>query len=294
FCLYGALKKQCEYYIYCCPPAVELFFSVTSEKNGAKTHPPHLSLAHSLQTDTLKCLDWEDLCRHLSPFTSTSMGHSITQAAAIPIGRTPEESQKLLDQTTAALAVLHSGPFDLSGVEDVTGILDRAVSGTLLTTGELCALRRTLRAARAVREQLMDGGDFSESRVLTTMRGTIGYLAPEWITGEAVTAKADVYSYGMMLFELVSGKRNSEQPKDGGMEYVPVKMASLINNQGDILSLLDPKLEGNVDVEEVTRVCKVACWCIQEDETQRPTMGQKFPLVQNLKIMHTYSQRNEF
>ncbi|KAJ4839659.1 hypothetical protein Tsubulata_026453, partial [Turnera subulata] len=115
------------------------------------------------------------------------------------------------------------------------------------------------------------GRDFS--RVLTTMRGTIGYLAPEWITGEAVTAKADVYSYGMMLFELVSGKRNSEQPKDGGMEYVPVKMASLINNQGDILSLLDPKLEGNVDVEEVTRVCKVACWCIQEDETQRPTMG---------------------
>ncbi|KAJ4843120.1 hypothetical protein Tsubulata_002907 [Turnera subulata] len=127
-----------------------------------ETHPPHLSLAHSLRTDTLKCLDWEDLCRHLSPFTSTSMGHSITQAAAIPIGRTPEESQKLLDQTTAALAVLHSGPFDLSGVEDVTGILDRAVSGTLLTTGELCALRRTLRAARAVREQLMDGGDFSE------------------------------------------------------------------------------------------------------------------------------------
>ncbi|KAM0059052.1 putative protein kinase RLK-Pelle-SD-2b family [Helianthus debilis subsp. tardiflorus] len=52
------------------------------------------------------------------------------------------------------------------------------------------------------------GRDFS--RVLTTMRGTQGYLAPEWLSGVPVTAKADVFSYGMLLFELVCGKRNSE------------------------------------------------------------------------------------
>ena len=51
------------------------------------------------------------------------------------------------------------------------------------------------------------GRDFS--RVLTTMRGTVGYLAPEWISGTAITSKADVFSYGMMLFEIISGKRNS-------------------------------------------------------------------------------------
>lgn len=50
------------------------------------------------------------------------------------------------------------------------------------------------------------GRDFS--RVLTSMRGTIGYLAPEWIGGTAIMAKADVYSYGMMLFEIIFGKRN--------------------------------------------------------------------------------------
>jgi len=47
------------------------------------------------------------------------------------------------------------------------------------------------------------------SRVLTTMRGTMGYLAPEWLTGAPVTAKADVYSFGLLLFELVSGRRNN-------------------------------------------------------------------------------------
>jgi hypothetical protein len=112
------------------------------------------------------------------------------------------------------------------------------------------------------------------SRVLTTMRGTRGYLAPEWLSGVAITAKADVYSYGMMLFEFVLGRRNSEPSADGKTTFFPIQAASLIAKGGDVLSLLDPRLEGNADVEELTRVCKVACWCIQDDETDRPTMGQ--------------------
>lgn len=49
------------------------------------------------------------------------------------------------------------------------------------------------------------------SRVLTTTRGTVGYLAPEWMSGQAITEKADVYSFGMMPFEVISGKRNTEK-----------------------------------------------------------------------------------
>ena len=52
------------------------------------------------------------------------------------------------------------------------------------------------------------GRDFS--RVLTTMRGTRGYLAPEWLSGEAITPKADVFSYGMLLLEIISGRRNRD------------------------------------------------------------------------------------
>ena len=57
------------------------------------------------------------------------------------------------------------------------------------------------------------GREFSHA--ITSMRGTIGYLAPEWISGEAVTSKVDVYSYGMVLFELISGRRNSSQVPQG-------------------------------------------------------------------------------
>ncbi|KAK3211054.1 hypothetical protein Dsin_015760 [Dipteronia sinensis] len=121
------------------------------------------------------------------------------------------------------------------------------------------------------------------SRVLTTIRGTRGYLAPEWLSGNAITTKADVYSYGMMLFEFVSGRRNSEQIKDEKVEYFPTWAASIISNGGgDVLSLLDPKLEGNVDEEEVRRICKVACWCIQDDETHRPSMSQVVGILEGV------------
>ncbi|XP_039129939.1 G-type lectin S-receptor-like serine/threonine-protein kinase At2g19130 [Dioscorea cayenensis subsp. rotundata] len=123
------------------------------------------------------------------------------------------------------------------------------------------------------------GRDFS--RVLTTMRGTRGYLAPEWITGVAITAKADVYSYGMMLFEIISGMRNSEQVGEGRGAFFPTRAAGKLI-EGDAFSLLDTKLEGDANPEEVTRVCRVACWCIQDDETLRPTMGQVVQILEGV------------
>ncbi|KAI3502236.1 hypothetical protein L1887_30268 [Cichorium endivia] len=115
------------------------------------------------------------------------------------------------------------------------------------------------------------GRDFS--RVLTTIRGTRGYLAPEWLSGVAVTAKADVFSYGMMVFELVSGKRNAEQSKDSRSPFFPSLVVKVLMEGGDILSLLDSRLNKEASVEEVTRICKVACWCIQDEENSRPSMS---------------------
>ncbi|XP_055823368.1 G-type lectin S-receptor-like serine/threonine-protein kinase At2g19130 [Solanum dulcamara] len=124
------------------------------------------------------------------------------------------------------------------------------------------------------------GRDFS--RVLTTMRGTRGYLAPEWISGVAITAKADVYSYGMMLLEIISGRRNSELSQDGKVKFFPSWAARVVVDEGDILSLLDYRLDRAADAEEVSRICKVAYWCIQDDELQRPSMGQVVQILEGV------------
>ncbi|KAF7097903.1 hypothetical protein CFC21_099684 [Triticum aestivum] len=124
------------------------------------------------------------------------------------------------------------------------------------------------------------GRDFS--RALTTMRGTVGYLAPEWISGQSISIKADVYSFGMVLFELISGRRNSngysevEVAGTGGSEsltFFPVWAAGKVL-EGEVGAVADPRLRCEVMSEELERACRVACWCIQDEEEQRPTMAQ--------------------
>uniref|UniRef100_J3M780 Receptor-like serine/threonine-protein kinase n=1 Tax=Oryza brachyantha TaxID=4533 RepID=J3M780_ORYBR len=116
------------------------------------------------------------------------------------------------------------------------------------------------------------GRDFS--RVLTSMRGTIGYLAPEWISGMAITSKADVFSYGMLLFEIISQRRNVEKGEQAGASmFFPVLTAKKLL-EGDLLLFLDPESVDEIDLEELERACKVACWCVQDAESSRPSMGE--------------------
>ncbi|KAJ6693368.1 hypothetical protein OIU85_004165 [Salix viminalis] len=64
------------------------------------------------------------------------------------------------------------------------------------------------------------------------------------------------------------------QSEDGKVKFFPSLAAKQINQEdGEILSLLDHRLDRNADLEELTRICKVACWCIQDDEAHRPSMG---------------------
>ncbi|RRT40074.1 hypothetical protein B296_00041285 [Ensete ventricosum] len=105
------------------------------------------------------------------------------------------------------------------------------------------------------------------------MRGTRGYLAPEWIAGVAITAKADVYSYGMLLLEIISGRRNLTGPEEGRHGFFPALVAGKLGD-GEVESLLDHGLVGETEAAEVERACRLACWCIQDHEISRPTMGQ--------------------
>jgi hypothetical protein len=127
------------------------------------------------------------------------------------------------------------------------------------------------------------GRDFS--RVLTTFRGTAGYLAPEWLGGVAITSKVDVYSFGMVLLEIISGRRNSPEASSSSnyqIEYFPVQAISKLH-EGDVQSLVDPQLHGDFNLKEAERVCKVAYWCIQDNELHRPTMGEVVRVLEGLQ-----------
>jgi carbon catabolite-derepressing protein kinase len=195
-------------------------------------------------------------------------GELLSRLAALPQRRLPERAaRRVFAQLVDALAYCHARGVAHRDVKPQNVLLDAALLPKLADFG----------MAKFV------GRDFS--RVLTTMRGTKGYLAPEWIGGAAVTPKVDVYSYGMVLLELVSGRRNSDEgytASDGErVVYFPMRAARELR-KGDVSTLLDDRLCGDANLEEVERACKVACWCIQDDEADRPTMGEVVQMLEGL------------
>ncbi|GLJ50682.1 hypothetical protein SUGI_1079760 [Cryptomeria japonica] len=121
------------------------------------------------------------------------------------------------------------------------------------------------------------GRDFS--RVLTTTRGTRGYLAPEWISGLPITPKADVFSFGMTLLEIISGRRNIELNVEDSRFYFPTWAASQIQ-RGNIIGVVDARIANEADIEEVGRATMVGMLCFQDDENKRPSMGEVVKILE--------------
>lgn len=119
-----------------------------------------------------------------------------------------------------------------------------------------------------------------QSRVLTTIRGTKGYLAPEWLLEQGVSEKSDVYSYGMVLLELIGGQRNVCLV-DKKWQYYP-KIVSEKMRQGKLMEVVDPRLvqSGGVCEKGLKRLVYVALWCIQERARLRPTMARVVEMLE--------------
>ncbi|CAL9159990.1 unnamed protein product [Musa hybrid cultivar] len=111
------------------------------------------------------------------------------------------------------------------------------------------------------------------SHVVTTVRGTRGYLAPEWVSNRPITVKADAYSYGMLLLEIVGGRRNLDTSLDEKEFFYPGWAFKEMMN-GTPTNAADKRFKGNVEEEELLRALRVAFWCIQEDPSVRPSMGE--------------------
>ncbi|OAY58573.1 G-type lectin S-receptor-like serine/threonine-protein kinase At1g34300 [Manihot esculenta] len=119
-------------------------------------------------------------------------------------------------------------------------------------------------------------------RTLRSVRGTRGYLAPEWLANLPVTSKSDVYSYGMVLLELVSGRRNFEVLDETNRKRFSL-WAYEEFEKGNVNAILDKRLfDQDVDIEQATRAIQVSFWCIQEQPSQRPMMGRVVQMLEGI------------
>ena len=125
--------------------------------------------------------------------------------------------------------------------------------------------------------KLLNRGESNQN--VSHVRGTLGYIAPEWVSGLPITAKVDVYSYGVVLLELLSGTRVSELVE--GSEEVHNMLRKLVRMLSEKLEgekeswideFVDSKLDQPVNYVQARTLIKLAVSCLEEDRSKRPTM----------------------
>ncbi|KAL6619922.1 hypothetical protein ACP70R_035061 [Stipagrostis hirtigluma subsp. patula] len=118
------------------------------------------------------------------------------------------------------------------------------------------------------------------NQIISQVRGTVGYIAPEWISGLPITAKVDVYSYGVVLLELVSGARIWNMAARVEHE-LHVELKKLVRILADNLNreeqswtseFVDFRLNGELNCLQGRTLMKLAVSCLEEDKNKRPTM----------------------
>ncbi|XP_062231180.1 putative receptor protein kinase ZmPK1 [Phragmites australis] len=122
-------------------------------------------------------------------------------------------------------------------------------------------------------------------------RGTIGYIAPEWISGLPITAMVDVYSYGVVLLELVSGTRIFDLVKgeDGKVHAMLKKFVKMLSYRLDreqplwLAEFVDFRLGGEFNYLQAKTLIKLAVSCLEEERKKRPTMES---VVESLFAVH--------
>ncbi|XP_047945804.1 G-type lectin S-receptor-like serine/threonine-protein kinase LECRK3 [Salvia hispanica] len=107
-----------------------------------------------------------------------------------------------------------------------------------------------------------------ETNTYTGIRGTKGYVAPEWYQKQAITVKADVYSFGVMLLEIICCRKCVDYSRSED-EAILEEWVYDCYATGKIGSLIGDEM---VEKRKVERMVKIGIWCVQYDPSLRPTM----------------------
>ncbi|KAF4389076.1 hypothetical protein F8388_026805 [Cannabis sativa] len=123
------------------------------------------------------------------------------------------------------------------------------------------------------------------SHVSTAVVGTIGYAAPEYIQTGRLTSKSDVWSYGVFLYELITGRRPLDRNKPRNEQKLLEWIRPHLSDSKKFELILDPRLEGKYSLKAAKRLASVANRCLVRQPKSRPKMSEVLDILN--RIMQT-------
>uniref|UniRef100_A0A0E0II85 Protein kinase domain-containing protein n=1 Tax=Oryza nivara TaxID=4536 RepID=A0A0E0II85_ORYNI len=108
----------------------------------------------------------------------------------------------------------------------------------------------------------------TQTHMSATAAGSMGYIDPEYYLTGRITESSDIYSFGVVLLEVVTGERPIIQGQGHIIQRIKMKVVA-----GDISSIADARLRGDYDVNSIWKVVEIAMLCTEPVAAQRPTMA---------------------
>lgn len=128
-----------------------------------------------------------------------------------------------------------------------------------------------------------DGPMGDQTHVSTRVMGTYGYAAPEYVMTGHLTARSDVYGFGVVLLELLIGRKALDKSRPSREHNLVEWARPLLNHNKKLLRILDPRLEGQYTDKMAMKVALLAYQCLSQNPKGRPLMNQVVDILENFQ-----------
>ncbi|XP_044472132.1 probable serine/threonine-protein kinase PBL17 isoform X2 [Mangifera indica] len=128
-----------------------------------------------------------------------------------------------------------------------------------------------------------DGPMGDQTHVSTRVMGTYGYAAPEYVMTGHLTARSDVYGFGVVLLEMLLGRKAVDKSRPSREQNLVEWARRLLNHNKKLLRILDPRMEGQYLVKTAMKVANLAYKCLSQNPKGRPAMNQVVELLESVQ-----------